>query len=79
MNFCIRLQISVNFCKFLQISDPGLANYEMPDEECEGNFWGTVFRHRDSGTDGSREPPGPVKGIQAILLTAGLRYLGLGT
>ena len=27
---------------------PGLANYEMPDEVCEGSFWETFFRHRDS-------------------------------
>ena len=64
-----------NYCSGI----PGLANYEMPNEVCEGNFWGTFFRHRDSGTGGSREPPVPVKGVQAILLAAGLRYLGLGT
>ena len=27
---------------------PGLANYEMPNEVCEGNFWGTFFKHRDN-------------------------------
>ena len=42
----------------------------MPNEVCEGNFGGTFFRHRDSGTGGSREPPVPVKGVQAILAFA---------
>ena len=45
---------------------PGLANYEMPNEVCEGNFWGTFFRHRDSrsarngchGAAGGRQVPG---------------------
>ena len=27
---------------------PGLANYEMPNEVCAGNFGGMFFRHRDS-------------------------------
>ena len=47
---------------------PGLANYEMLNEVCEGNFWGTFFRYRVSrsaawtpftGTGGLREPPVP--------------------
>ena len=25
---------------------PGLANYEMLNEVCEGNFWGTLFRYQ---------------------------------
>ena len=33
-----------NYCSGI----PGLANYEMPNEVREGNFWGTFFRHRDS-------------------------------
>ena len=33
-----------NYCSGI----PGLANYEMPNEVCEGNFGGTFFRHRDS-------------------------------
>ena len=33
-----------NYCNGI----PGLANYEMPNEPCEGNFLGTSFRHRDS-------------------------------
>ena len=33
-----------NYCSGI----PGLANYEMPSEVCEGNFWVTFFRHHDS-------------------------------
>ena len=33
-----------NYCSGI----PGLANYEIPNEVCEGNFGGTFFRHRDS-------------------------------
>ena len=33
-----------NYCSGI----PELANYEMPNEVCEGNFGGTFFRHRDS-------------------------------
>ena len=28
---------------------PGLANYEMPNAVCEGNFWGTFFRQSRLG------------------------------
>ena len=51
---------------------PGLANYEMLNEVCEGNFWGTFFRYRVSrsaawtpftGTGGLREPPVPRGGL----------------
>ena len=38
-----------NYCSGI----PGLANYEMPNEVCEGNFWGTFFRHRDSRSAGT--------------------------
>ena len=33
-----------NYCSGI----PGLANYEMLNEVCEGNFWGAFFRHRAS-------------------------------
>ena len=36
-----------NYCSGI----PGLANYEMPNEVCEGNFWGAFFRHRDSRSE----------------------------
>ena len=53
-----------NYCSGI----PGLANYEMPNEVCEGNFGGTFFRHRASrfARDGCHG-------------AAGLRYLGLST
>ena len=50
---------------------PGLANYEMLNEVCEGNFWGTFFRLRYLG----RRPAI----LELGLLAAELRYLGLGT
>ena len=40
-----------NYCNGI----PGLANYEMPNEVCEGNFWTP-----STGTGGSREPPVPL-------------------
>ncbi len=52
-----------NYCSGI----PGLANCEMPNEICEGNFWGTFLRHRDS-----RSARNGCHGA------AGLRYLGLG-
>ena len=37
-------EIFSNYCSGI----PGLANYEMPNEVCEGNLGGTLFRPRDS-------------------------------
>ena len=62
-----------NYCNGI----PGLANYEMLNQVCEGNFWGTFFRHCDSrsarngcpGTGGSREPPVPRCGFEQLSLS----------
>ena len=57
---------------------PGLANYEMLNEVCEGNFWGTFFRYRVSRS--AFEQLGRRLAILDLgLLVAELRYLGLGT
>ena len=44
LGWLVGLKFFSNYCSGI----PGLANYEMPNEVCEGNFWGTFFRHRDS-------------------------------
>ena len=56
---------------------PELANYEMPNEVCEGNFWGTFFRHRDSRSARTRYLGRQPAILESRLLAAGLRYLRL--
>ena len=69
---------------------PGLANYEMPNEVCEGNFGGTFFRHHDSrsarngchraaGLGKSRQVGWQPAILKSRLLAAEFRHLGLGT
>ena len=69
-----------NYCSGI----PGLANYEMPHEAYEGNFWGTFFRHRASrsarnGCHGLGLGTWRPAILEYRLFAAGLKYLSLGT
>ena len=55
---------------------PGLPNYEMPHEVCEGNFWGTLFRHRDSRSARTRYLGRQPATLDSRLFAAGLKYFG---